>query len=94
MVIYAKGIPQSNGEMTIDNFKAWLKRFDINGDGRISRDELQKAIHTAGVWFSWLKSAQALKQADANHNGFIEDDEIENLVAFAHKSLGMKIMVY
>ncbi|GJN00344.1 hypothetical protein PR202_ga17769 [Eleusine coracana subsp. coracana] len=34
-----RGLPQ--GEVTVEEFRAWLSQFDTDRDGRISREELQ-----------------------------------------------------
>lgn len=75
----------------MEEFKNWLMRFDADGDGRISKDELRKAIRSTGLRFSWWKSTRGLQHADSNDNGFIDDEEIENLVSFAQRKLGLKI---
>lgn len=80
--------------MTAEEFKAWLKQFDSIGDERISRNELRSAIRRLGGWFSTWKSGEGMKQADADGNGFIDDGEISNLIAFAQKKLAMKIITY
>ena len=81
-------------EMTVDEFKEWIKQFDTNGDGSISKDELRKAIRSLGKRFSGWRSARGIRKADRNHDGVISDDEITYLVAFAQKTLGMKIAPY
>ncbi|KAI5656207.1 hypothetical protein M9H77_25000 [Catharanthus roseus] len=81
-------------EMTLEEFKKWLKRFDEDKDGRISQQELQNAMRTSGVWFSGFKSKDGLKSADKNHNGFIDDNELNNLKEFVLKHLGVRIVTY
>ncbi|KAF9603877.1 hypothetical protein IFM89_038135 [Coptis chinensis] len=81
-------------EMTVEEFKTWLKQYDADGDGRISRDELRTAIRSLGMCFTAWKSRRGVRIADVNHNGFIDDSEIEHLVEFAKKKLGMKIVPY
>ncbi|RWR84154.1 calcium-binding protein 5-like protein [Cinnamomum micranthum f. kanehirae] len=94
MAIRHRGICRSNSEMTVDEFKDWLKQFDANGDGRISRDELRSAIRRLGGWFTTWKSGKGMQQADINGNGFIDEGEVDNLITFAQKNLGMKIITY
>ncbi|OAY66700.1 calmodulin-1-like [Ananas comosus] len=84
----------NNRELTIEEFKEWLKKFDTDKDGRISRDELRKAIRSRGGRFTTWKSIRGIRQADTNRNGYIDDAEIENLVAFAQKNMGLKIAAY
>ncbi|KAG1342226.1 polcalcin Phl p 7 [Cocos nucifera] len=83
-----------DGAITVDEFKEWLKKFDTNKDGRISREELRKAIRSVRGRFSGWKSSRGLRHADTDGDGFIEDGEIDNLVEFAQKTLGMKIVAY
>ncbi|XP_010943034.1 polcalcin Cyn d 7 [Elaeis guineensis] len=83
-----------DGDMTVEEFKEWLKKFDTNKDGRISREELRKALRSVRVRFSGWKSSRGIRYADTDGDGFIEDGEIDNLVEFAQKSLGLKIVAY
>ncbi|OWM70881.1 hypothetical protein CDL15_Pgr014554 [Punica granatum] len=81
--------------MSLEEFKQWLKKFDSDRDGRISSEELSRAIRTAGHhFFSRRRGKEAVFSADANHDGFIEEDEIEELVDFAQKNLGIKIVAF
>lgn len=81
-------------ELTIKEFKRWLMRFDTDRDGRISRKELRQVVKATGGWFSGLKGSAGIKSADKNGNGFVEEYEIENLIQFAHKELGVRIIPY
>ncbi|OVA15803.1 EF-hand domain [Macleaya cordata] len=83
-------------EMTMEEFKLWLKEFDDDGDGRISKEELREAIRSVGGggWFTTWKSGRGIRSADDNRDGFISDNEINNLVDFAKKQLGVKIVPY
>ncbi|KAL5714182.1 hypothetical protein ACHQM5_016177 [Ranunculus cassubicifolius] len=81
-------------EMTKEGFKEWLSQFDADGDGRISRTELREAIRSLGVWFSGWKTRNGIIAADDNNNGFIDENEVDHLVAFAQKKLGVKITAY
>ncbi|XP_017636972.1 uncharacterized protein LOC108479057 [Gossypium arboreum] len=83
---------QPSNEMTVDEFKAWLRRFDADHDGRINQEELKEALHSLRVKFGWWKARQGMKEADCNHDGQIENaKEIEKLVNYAQKRLHMKI---
>ena len=82
---------QPQEEMTVSEFKAWLKQFDSNRDGRISRDELHRALHDLRTWFAWWKARQGMKQADSNRNGKIDQEELAQLIAYAQQHLHMKI---
>ncbi|CAA2953860.1 polcalcin Phl p 7-like [Olea europaea subsp. europaea] len=81
-------------EVTFEEFKKWLKKFDKNKDGRISQDELWQAIRANGVRFSWWKGRRAVKAIDTNSNGVVDENEFGNLVEFAEKRLGLQIVSY
>ncbi|KAL0908663.1 hypothetical protein M5K25_023168 [Dendrobium thyrsiflorum] len=82
-----------SGEMTIEEFRQWIRRFDVNGDGRISRNELRQAIRSIGVRFSGWRSNRWIHQADANGDGFIDvEGEIDNLIDYAKSNLGINIV--
>ncbi|KQK15163.1 squidulin [Brachypodium distachyon] len=85
-----RGVPSAR-EMTVEDFKLWLKQFDVDGDGRISRGELREALRRRGGWFTTIKADRAVRRADKDNNGFVDNAEVENLIAFAQKDLGMKI---
>ncbi|XVE94872.1 hypothetical protein REPUB_Repub02eG0047300 [Reevesia pubescens] len=79
-------------EMTIDEFKRWLKKFDEDKDGKITKDELADAIRVSGEWFARRKSKHGILFVDGNGNGFIDDSEIKNLAEFAEKHLNIRIL--
>ncbi|KAJ0754699.1 putative EF-hand domain-containing protein [Helianthus annuus] len=81
-------------ELTIKEFKRWLMRFDTDKDGRISKSELRQIIKATGGWFSGLKGRAGIKSADKNGNGYVDECEIENLIQFAQKELGVRIIPY
>ncbi|KAF9678482.1 hypothetical protein SADUNF_Sadunf07G0039500 [Salix dunnii] len=58
-------------EMTVEGFKAWLRQFETDHDGRVSHEELKEALQSLRVWFPRWKARQAMKVADTNHNGQI-----------------------
>ncbi|KAK0576990.1 hypothetical protein LWI29_026315 [Acer saccharum] len=78
-------------EMTMDEFMRWMKRFDADKDGRISRQELAEAVRVSGGWFARLKARRGVRSVDRNGNGYIDDSEIKSLVEFAEKHLGVRI---
>ncbi|CAB4287438.1 unnamed protein product [Prunus armeniaca] len=84
---------QPDKEMTVDEFKAWLRLFDSDHNGKISREELKEALHSLKVWFGWWRARQGMKQADCNKSGQIDNPkEFEKLVTYAQQRLGMKIL--
>ncbi|KAL8513946.1 hypothetical protein ACS0TY_013166 [Phlomoides rotata] len=82
-----------DNEISLEEFRAWLKKFDTDRDGRINVQELRSAIKAAGVWwFCKWKAKRGVKVADMNLNGVIDDHEISNLVEFAQKYLGIRVI--
>ncbi|KDP38364.1 hypothetical protein JCGZ_04289 [Jatropha curcas] len=77
--------------MTKEEFKKWLKRFDTNRDGRISTVELLSAVRSFGGWFGGVQAWWRVRGADANSDGYIDDDELDNLIDFAQKHLGVRV---
>ena len=92
--IEQKNVVSSDGKrvMTLQQFKQWLKTsFDKDGDGRLSKSELREAFRfSAGLFATW-KSDRALRYADADHDGFIDENEFRNLAQFAEKHLNVRI---
>lgn len=80
-------------EMSLQEFKKWLKRFDFDKDGKISKEELCEAVRIYGNgWFSKIKSSHGMKIADSNGDGFIDEKEFKNLVDFAQRNLGVRVI--
>ncbi|KAL5213238.1 hypothetical protein ABZP36_024085 [Zizania latifolia] len=86
---YHRALPQ--GETTVGEFRAWLSQFDANGDGTISREELERALRSLNLWFARWKAREAMREADANRNGVVDRDEMVRLYAFAQKHLHIKM---
>ncbi|KAM0057895.1 putative EF-hand domain-containing protein [Helianthus debilis subsp. tardiflorus] len=83
---------EQNRSMTIDEFKRWLRIYDENHDGRISKEEFKEALHSLKMWFGSWKAKKAIEAADSNHNDTIDSpSEMEKLVKFAQKHLHMRI---
>lgn len=78
-------------EMTVEQFKQRLKRFDGDRDGRISKSELREAVLANGGWFSRWKGHRGIRMADHDNDGFIDESEMKNLVEFAQAEFGVKI---
>ncbi|KAF3446672.1 hypothetical protein FNV43_RR11852 [Rhamnella rubrinervis] len=81
--------------MTVEELKQWLlKKFDADKDGRISKEEVKELIrytgtgHFASSWKCW----RFMRSVDTNGDGFIDEQEFGNLVDFAKKKLGVKVV--
>uniref|UniRef100_A0ACD6APC1 Uncharacterized protein n=1 Tax=Avena sativa TaxID=4498 RepID=A0ACD6APC1_AVESA len=84
-----RGLPQ--GEVTAEEFWAWLGQFDADHDGRISREELQRALRSLNLWFASWKAREGVRAADADRDGAVGREEAGRLFAFAQRQLGVKI---
>ncbi|KAH6771172.1 hypothetical protein C2S52_015975 [Perilla frutescens var. hirtella] len=81
----------SKQEMSVEEFKKWLMKFDSDKDGRISQSELRAAIRSRGGWFmTTRKSGRGMSEADVDGSGYIDENEIDSLLEFAEGSMGFK----
>lgn len=78
-------------EISVEEFKKWLMNFDYDKDGKISQGELRAAIRSRGGWFmTTRKSGRAIREADADGSGYIDENEIDSLLDFAESTMGFK----
>jgi Ca2+-binding EF-hand superfamily protein len=83
-------LPQ--GELTVEEFRAWLAQFDADRDGWISREELQHALRSINVWFALWKARDGVCATNTNRDGGVQgDDKVARLFAFAQRHLHVKI---
>lgn len=68
-----------------DQLKGIFQEFDANGDKRLSMDELRAAFAYLGACFPSWRALCGLNYADANNDGYIDEDELHKLVDFASK---------
>ncbi|KAJ6675807.1 EF-HAND CALCIUM-BINDING DOMAIN CONTAINING PROTEIN [Salix viminalis] len=54
-------------------------RFDSNGDGHLSWEELKSAYNILGMSFPGLRALKALRVADENRDGYISQKEFIKL---------------
>ncbi|KVI06649.1 Calcium-binding EF-hand [Cynara cardunculus var. scolymus] len=71
--------------MTEEQLKGILRRFDTNGDGKISRRELRVGLRNLGLRFAGFRARRSLRHADANGDGVISEEEMNELAKYVSK---------
>lgn len=78
-------------EMTVKEFKTWLMKFDRDHNGKLSQEELKRALASLHEWFAWWKARKAMKEVDTNGDRQLDKEEIDKYVQYAHQHLRTKI---
>lgn len=76
--------------LTETQLKSIFRRFDIDGDGLLSKQELRNAFYHLGSQLPGWRADRALHHADSNGDGYVNEDELEEVVKYALKQ-GYKI---
>ncbi|XVF60068.1 hypothetical protein PTKIN_Ptkin08bG0013400 [Pterospermum kingtungense] len=71
--------------LTEEQLVSAFRRFDGNGDGRLSRKELKNAFKSLGSRCPTCQSLAALYHADKNGDGYISEKEMNPLIQYALK---------
>nr|XP_009776175.1 PREDICTED: polcalcin Syr v 3-like [Nicotiana sylvestris] len=71
--------------LTEEQLEKILKRYDKNGDGKLSKQELKFAFKEMGLRFCGWKAGRAFHHADINGDGYINKEEMSELVKYASK---------
>ncbi|KAF2309833.1 hypothetical protein GH714_005320 [Hevea brasiliensis] len=76
-------VPKSvSGSYTEGQLMAFFKEQDVNGDGRLSKEEIKKAFQQLGSRLPGWRVRRALHHADVNGDGSISLDELDELVKY------------
>ncbi|KAF3672037.1 hypothetical protein CQW23_29971 [Capsicum baccatum] len=78
----ARGV---NHPLSDQQVKGMLKKYDKNRDGKLSKQELRFAFKEMGLHFCRRKAGKALRIADNNGDGYINEEEMTELVQYASK---------
>ncbi|OMO74794.1 Calcium-binding EF-hand [Corchorus olitorius] len=80
---YYKGAAAPRWPLTEEELKAIFKHADGNNDKRLSKEELKKAFDYLGSRLPFWRAGKGLHQADVNQDGYVSDDELDDLVKYA-----------
>ncbi|KAF3961269.1 hypothetical protein CMV_014094 [Castanea mollissima] len=80
-VTHYKPLPPTNEKQLRDTFQ----KYDRNGDGLLSRAELENAFKSLGSHMPNWRARRALNHADANGDKFISLEELDEVVKYAAK---------
>ncbi|KAL5847423.1 hypothetical protein ACOSQ3_010947 [Xanthoceras sorbifolium] len=75
-----KGMPY-----TMEQLRQMFWSHDANRDGRLSRKELKDAFNDLGARIPGWRAHRALNRADDNGDGYVSEDEVDELVSYAVK---------
>ncbi|KAK3231391.1 hypothetical protein Dsin_003272 [Dipteronia sinensis] len=81
-IIYVKQEPIP---YTMEQLRGMFWRYDTNRDGRLSRKELKEAFNCLGSSIPGWRAHRALNRADDNGDGYISEEEVDELVSYAFK---------
>ena len=62
-----------------------FKKFDTNNDKKLSREELKKAFDYLGSIIPGFRADRGLHHADANKDGYVNEEEMNELVKYAER---------
>ncbi|XP_021679653.2 uncharacterized protein LOC110664327 [Hevea brasiliensis] len=85
MPFFINECKQASTVLLDDQLRGLLKRYDANNDGKLSKAELKVAFKSLGSHFAGWRAMRAIHHADANGDGCISEDEMEELIKYAIK---------
>ncbi|KAK3029433.1 hypothetical protein RJ639_037718 [Escallonia herrerae] len=74
-----------------EDLRGLLKRFDTDGNGKLSKDELKVAFQSLGLRLSGWRAGRAVRRTDADGDGQISEDEMLELVKYCTTKWGFSI---
>lgn len=68
--------------LTAEQLKKIFKKSDVNGDGRLTKEEVKKAFEQLGSRNADFRVFRAFWHADSNKDGSIGMEELDELVKY------------
>ncbi|KAF4379083.1 hypothetical protein F8388_022170 [Cannabis sativa] len=71
-----------------EELRSKFKSQDMNGDGKLSKNEIKKVFKDLGSSSGFYRANRAMHRADSDHNGYVDindDKELEGLVQYAYQ---------
>ncbi|XAR61876.1 hypothetical protein NMG60_11016418 [Bertholletia excelsa] len=78
--------------LPVGSVQQFLQKFDKNGDGKLSREELRLAFKSQGFHFCHWRAKIAIRHADNNGDNCISDDELNKLLQYVSSEWGFKVV--
>ncbi|KAK9066730.1 hypothetical protein SSX86_014053 [Deinandra increscens subsp. villosa] len=82
---------QAEVPLTEAQVERLIRQYDTDGDDKISRKELRAILKKLGVRFAGFRAARAMAHVDANEDGVISDEEVNELAKYAVSKWGVTI---
>lgn len=74
-----------------EQLKSHFKKYDTNGDGRLSEHELRRAFASLGSRFPLVRVWSAMEEADRDGDGYIGPNEWDALIRYTMSWLDGRI---
>ncbi|CAI9778220.1 unnamed protein product [Fraxinus pennsylvanica] len=71
--------PRLRRRMDAAELKRVFEMFDQNGDGRITKKELNDSLEKMGIFIPDMELIQMIEKIDVNADGFVDIDEFDSL---------------
>ncbi|GLT58947.1 hypothetical protein SLA2020_318000 [Shorea laevis] len=80
------GFPFGLHRMTKEEIRKYLLKWDKNGDGVLSKQEIKEALHSLGSFFPGYRAQGAMAVADKDRDGCVNmnNHEFEALIDYVY----------
>ncbi|KAK3028278.1 hypothetical protein RJ639_037455 [Escallonia herrerae] len=82
---------QASYPLSEEDIRGLLKRFDTDGNGKLSKKELKVAFQSLGLRLSGWRAGRAVRRTDTDGDGQISEDEMLELAKYCATKWGFSI---